>query len=184
LEDGQNTNPGIGQRGPCAFDDSHTNTKLDCRTSGRPPAHVAVVARLLPFLSRAAPLHASRSTTLLPATSPALRKKQNRIAQMEESAAAGKALNQEQKEVLRSKPIVAALIDELDRLRAPLSAALTEELSTVPAPAAPAPAPAADSSVQDLLALVYFGSLFDVKPQSEFLATMVAREHEQGIRWR
>ncbi|XP_051229523.1 uncharacterized protein [Lolium perenne] len=103
---------------------------------------------------------------------------------MEESAAAGKTLNQEQKEVLRSKPIVAALIDELDRLRAPLSATLTEELSTVPAPAALAPTPAADSSVQDLLALVYFGSLFDVKPQSEFLATMVAREHEQGIRWR
>ncbi|KAM0863849.1 hypothetical protein ACQ4PT_044318 [Festuca glaucescens] len=113
----------------------------------------------------------------------ALRKKQNRIAQMEESAAAGKTLNQEQKEVLRSKPIVAALIDELERLRSPLSAALTEELSTVPAPsAAPAPAPAAvaDSSIQDLLALVYFGSLFDVKPQSEFIATMVAREHERS----
>ncbi|XP_051196833.1 uncharacterized protein [Lolium perenne] len=103
---------------------------------------------------------------------------------MEESAAAGKTLNQEQKEVLRSKPIVVTLIDELDRLRAPLSAALTEELSTVPAPAAPAPTPAADSSVQDLFTLVYFGSLFDVKPQSEFLATMVAREHEQGIRRR
>jgi hypothetical protein len=99
---------------------------------------------------------------------------------MEESAAADKTLNQEQKEVLRSKPIVATLIDELDRLCAPLSAALTEELSTVPAPAAPAPTPIVDSSVQDLLALVYFGSLFDVKPQSEFLATMVAREHERS----
>jgi hypothetical protein len=112
----------------------------------------------------------------------ALRKKQNRIAQMEESAAAGKTLNQEQKEVLRSKPIVAALIDELERLRAPLSAALAEELSTVPAPSAAAPAPAAtpDSSVQDLLSLVYFGSLFDVKQQSEYIATMVAREHERN----
>jgi hypothetical protein len=110
----------------------------------------------------------------------ALRKKQNRIAQMEESAAAGKALNQEQKEVLRSKPIVAALIDELERLRAPLSAALAEELSTVPAPSAPAPAAGSDSSVQDLLALVYFGSLFDVKQQSEYIATMVAREHERN----
>ena len=28
------------------------------------------------------------------------------------------------------------------------------------------------SSVQDLLALVYFGSLFDGKPQSEFIANM------------
>ena len=116
----------------------------------------------------------------------ALRKKQNRIAQMEESAAAGKALNQEQKEVLRSKPVVAALIDELERLRSPLSAALTEELATVPAPsAAPAAAPAAassssDLSIQDLLSLVYFGSLFDVKPQSEFIATMVARQHERS----
>ncbi|KAL6637630.1 hypothetical protein ACP70R_025202 [Stipagrostis hirtigluma subsp. patula] len=115
----------------------------------------------------------------------ALRKKQNRILQMEESVAAGKTLNREQEEVLRSKPVVAALIDELERLRAPLASALAEELSSRPAPA-PAPAAAAasssdsDSSIQDLLALVYFGSLFDVKPQSEFVATMVARTHERS----
>lgn len=116
----------------------------------------------------------------------ALRKKQNRISQMEESVAAGKTLNQEQKEVLRSKPIVAAVIEELERIRAPLSSALAEELSTIPAPSA-APATDAgssssgsDSSIQDLLALVYFGSLFDVKPQSEFVTTMVARTHERS----
>ncbi|WVZ60137.1 hypothetical protein U9M48_010195 [Paspalum notatum var. saurae] len=116
----------------------------------------------------------------------ALRKKYNRITLMEESVAAGKTLNHEQEEVLRSKPVVAALIDELERLRAPLASALAEELSSHPAPA-PAPAPAAaaasssdsDSSVQDLIALVYFGSLFDVKQHTEFVTTMVARTHER-----
>ena len=63
----------------------------------------------------------------------ALRKQQNRIARMEES---GKTLSQEQKEVMRSKPVLAAVIDELERLRAPLAAALAEELSTISAPAA------------------------------------------------
>ncbi|XP_020165778.1 uncharacterized protein [Aegilops tauschii subsp. strangulata] len=112
----------------------------------------------------------------------ALRKKQNRIAQMEEAVAAGKTLNQEQKEVMRSKPTLAAVIDELERLRAPLAVAVAEEVSVAPAPApAPAPEPSgSDSSVQDLLALVYFGALFDVKPQSDFIATMVAREHERS----
>ncbi|KAJ1294116.1 hypothetical protein BS78_01G121500 [Paspalum vaginatum] len=114
----------------------------------------------------------------------ALRKKYNRITQMEESLAAGKTLNREQEEVLRSKPVVTALIDELERLRAPLASALAEELSSHPAPAPAAAAAAAsssdsDSSVQDLLALVYFGSLFDVKQQSEFVTTMVARTHER-----
>uniref|UniRef100_A0A452XE56 Uncharacterized protein n=1 Tax=Aegilops tauschii subsp. strangulata TaxID=200361 RepID=A0A452XE56_AEGTS len=54
----------------------------------------------------------------------------------EESVAAGKTLSQEQKEVMRSKPVLAAVIDELERLRAPLAAALAEELSTISAPAA------------------------------------------------
>ncbi|CAL4935307.1 unnamed protein product [Urochloa decumbens] len=117
----------------------------------------------------------------------ALRKKLNRITQMEESLAAGKKLNPEQEEVLRSKPVVAALIEELERLRGPLASAVAEEVSSRPAPAsAAAPSPAAasssesDSSVQDLLALVYFGSLFDVKQQHEFVATMVARTHERN----
>ncbi|XP_062212081.1 uncharacterized protein LOC133913056 isoform X2 [Phragmites australis] len=117
----------------------------------------------------------------------ALRKKYNRILQMEESLAAGKTLNREQEEVLRSKAVVTASIDELERLRAPLAAALAEELSSRPAPAPAAAAAASssssdgsDSSIQDLLSLVYFGSLFNVKPQSEFVATMVARTHERS----
>ncbi|KAL5217658.1 hypothetical protein ABZP36_018342 [Zizania latifolia] len=117
----------------------------------------------------------------------ALRKKHNRILQMEESLAAGKKLNKEQEEVLRSKTAVLAVIDELERMRAPLVAALAEELSprpaSAPSPSSAAPAPSSadsDSSIQDFLPLVYFGTLFDVKPQSEYVATMVARTHERS----
>ncbi|KAK3146443.1 hypothetical protein QOZ80_3BG0266210 [Eleusine coracana subsp. coracana] len=113
----------------------------------------------------------------------ALRKKHNRILQMEESLAAGKTLNREQEDVLRSKPVVVALIDELERLRTPLASAVAEEVASRPAPAPTAAASSSDdsdSSIQDLLALIYFGSLFDVKAQSDFVATMVARTHERS----
>jgi hypothetical protein len=114
----------------------------------------------------------------------ALRKKHNRIVQMEESLAAGKTLNREQEDVLRSKPVVVAVIDELERLRTPLVAAVSEELASRPAPpptsAATSSSADSDSSVQDLLALIYFGSLFDVKLHSDFLATMMARTHERS----
>ncbi|KAL5071431.1 hypothetical protein RYX36_022318 [Vicia faba] len=46
----------------------------------------------------------------------ALRKKLNRITSMEESVSQGKPLNKEQEEVLRSKPSVLVLIDELEKL--------------------------------------------------------------------
>lgn len=129
----------------------------------------------------------------------ALRKKYNRIVQMEESVSQGKTLNKEQEEVFRSKPIVTALIDELDKLRSPLCSALSEELSLHQRQSAP---PTSDnqpnhvanstkddnddnddddsSSVSDLLNLLYFGSLFDVKSQSDFTATMLTRTHERG----
>lgn len=129
----------------------------------------------------------------------ALRKKYNRIVQMEESVSQGKTLNKEQEEVLRSKPIVTALIDELDKLRSPLCSALSEELSLHQRQSAP-PTPDNqpnhvanstkddndddddddESSVSDLLNLLYFGSLFDVKSQSDFTATMLTRTHERG----
>ena len=123
----------------------------------------------------------------------ALRKKLNRILQMEDSLSQGKTLNQEQQEVLRSKSSVLALIDELEKLRAPLSTALHEEISI-----------ALNSSqqqqhqhqqqqtqeeqlstnnnhlVKDLLHLMYFGSLFDVKPQGEFTSLMLTRTHERS----
>jgi hypothetical protein len=60
----------------------------------------------------------------------ALRKKLNRITSLEESLSQGKSLNSEQQEVLRSKSAVVALVDELEKLRQPLSSALTEELET------------------------------------------------------
>ncbi|CAJ1931673.1 unnamed protein product [Sphenostylis stenocarpa] len=123
----------------------------------------------------------------------ALRKKLNRILAMEESVSQGKPLNKEQEEVLRSKPSVVAIIDEFEKLRQPLASALTEELHG----AAPNPRGAetptqtlAESSgslerphsddvvVEDLLNLLYFGSLFDVK--SDFASTMLTRTHERG----
>ncbi|XBH74698.1 uncharacterized protein [Aegilops tauschii subsp. strangulata] len=54
-----------------------------------------------------------------------VRKKQNRITQMDEAAAVGQRLNQERKEVMRSKPRFTAIIAELKRLherRSPASA--------------------------------------------------------------
>lgn len=61
------------------------------------------------------------------------RKRYNRITEMEDSVSQGKTLNKEQKEAIRSKPIVAALIEELEKLRLPPSpppsAAGSEEIS-------------------------------------------------------
>ncbi|XP_004297812.1 PREDICTED: uncharacterized protein LOC101315141 isoform X1 [Fragaria vesca subsp. vesca] len=138
-----------------------------------------------------------------------LRKKQNRISQMEESLAQGKTLNNEQLEVLRTKSAIVASIDELEKLRQPLSVAVAEEISlavqvTAP-PAAAATEPeehhetppnavqqsgesAADvdeqnhhqAAVEELLNLLYFGSLFDVKTQSDFTSIMFTRSHERG----
>lgn len=120
---------------------------------------------------------------------------------MEESLAQGKTLNKEQQDVLRSKSSVLVLIDELEKLRAPLSVAVQEELSlaasATPAPSEEAeerslehqeeqlqqlPPPASDDgdAIKDLLNLMYFGSLFDVKPQSEFTSLMLTRTHERG----
>ncbi|CAI9775022.1 unnamed protein product [Fraxinus pennsylvanica] len=59
----------------------------------------------------------------------ALRKKQKCIIQMEESLAQGKTLNKEQEETLHSKSTVLAGIDELEKLRRPLMAALSQEFS-------------------------------------------------------
>ncbi|WOL19660.1 hypothetical protein Cni_G28462 [Canna indica] len=131
----------------------------------------------------------------------ALRKKYNRILQMEERVAQGKPLNKEQEEVLRSKPAVAILIDEYEKLRQPLAAAVEEELARAAAVASPPPPaltlvqdepPASptvtaekaeeepDLAVKDLVTLLYFGCLFDVKSQSEFAATMLTKTHERG----
>ncbi|KAK2975871.1 hypothetical protein RJ640_015302 [Escallonia rubra] len=57
----------------------------------------------------------------------ALRKKHNRITQMEEAVSQGKPINKEQEETLKSKPSVLAAIDELEKLRQPLSAVVADE---------------------------------------------------------
>ncbi|KAE8778562.1 hypothetical protein D1007_48516 [Hordeum vulgare] len=59
---------------------------------------------------------------------------------------------------MRFKPTIAAVIDELERLCALLAIAVAEEV---------------------FLVLVYFSALFNIKPQSDFIATMAAREHER-----
>ncbi|GAB4839923.1 hypothetical protein Ancab_020633 [Ancistrocladus abbreviatus] len=123
----------------------------------------------------------------------ALRKKFNRIGQTEESLSQGKTLNHEQQELLRSKSSVLSLIDELEKLRPPLSSAVSEEISIAlqhhqnPA-TQPVNSPSDEDAVdakqdgvfEDLLNLLYFGSLFDVLPQSEFTSLMLTRTHERG----
>ncbi|KAI5078204.1 hypothetical protein GOP47_0005875 [Adiantum capillus-veneris] len=59
----------------------------------------------------------------------ALKKKFNKILQIEESKLQGKVINKEQEEVLKMKSSVAALIEEYERLREPLQAAVKEELA-------------------------------------------------------
>jgi len=48
---------------------------------------------------------------------------------MEGAIAQGKPVNKEQEEVLRLKPVVLALIDELNKLHQPLAQAVVEGLS-------------------------------------------------------
>ncbi|KAL3501319.1 hypothetical protein ACH5RR_035768 [Cinchona calisaya] len=144
----------------------------------------------------------------------ALRKKHNRILQMEDCLSQGKVINKEQEETLRSKPYVAAAIDELEKLKQPLSVAVSEEINAAiqshlenPTPTTIATATATDYTnqssndsnieereeplkpekergelgvVEDLLNLLYFGSMFDVKNQHDFTATMLTRTHERG----
>ncbi|KAJ0257752.1 hypothetical protein HA466_0085660 [Hirschfeldia incana] len=115
----------------------------------------------------------------------ALRKKLNRISQMEESISQGKSLNKEQQEVLRSKPSVLVAIEELDKLRAPLSAAVSEEIALATTHQAPsdqndAPPEEEKKELEDLVNLLYFGCLFDVKSQSELGSIMMTRTHERG----
>ncbi|KDP21243.1 hypothetical protein JCGZ_21714 [Jatropha curcas] len=134
----------------------------------------------------------------------ALRKKYNRILQMEEAISQGKPINKEQEDVLRSKPSVCAAIEELEKLRQPLATAVSEEIalaiqrhqqqSFVSNNAIPDKDDSektdcdsdedtrgdGGSMVEDLLNLLYFGSLFDVKSQNDFTATMLTRTHERG----
>ncbi|OIT05704.1 PREDICTED: uncharacterized protein LOC109205208 [Nicotiana attenuata] len=119
----------------------------------------------------------------------ALRKKYNRIVQMEESVSKGKTLNKEQEETLRSKPAVIAGIDELEKLREPLASAVAEEINLATSVSATPDNNSKNEGegegimcVEDLLYLLYFGCMFDVKSlQSDFsTATMLTRTHERA----
>ncbi|KAK9990274.1 hypothetical protein SO802_025259 [Lithocarpus litseifolius] len=113
---------------------------------------------------------------------------------MEEAIAQGKPINKEQEEVLRSKPTVLALINELNKPHQLLAQAVAEELSlsplsastsptSIPLPTTPKPNRNDKSDlglVEDLLNLLYFGSLFDVKSQGDFTTTMLTRTHVSG----
>ncbi|OMO86321.1 Calmodulin binding protein-like protein [Corchorus capsularis] len=128
----------------------------------------------------------------------ALREKHNRILKMEESVAQGKSLNKVQEEVLRSKPVVAAVIKGLEMLRQPLSSAVSEEIQLALQGRTISPDETTseaqqdksevseqvpnepDRAIEDLLNLLYFGSLFDVKSRRDLTSTMLTRTHERG----
>ncbi|KAH6763161.1 glycine-rich protein [Perilla frutescens var. hirtella] len=130
----------------------------------------------------------------------ALRKKLNRIAQMEDAVVQGKTLNKEQEETLRSKPSVLAGIDELEKIRQPLLSAVDQEIELALAKnkqnndistteianegdASKPEAKAANgdaSAVSDLLNLLYFGSVFDVKTLMRANDNMLTRTHERN----
>ncbi|KAL6543679.1 hypothetical protein OROGR_010176 [Orobanche gracilis] len=130
----------------------------------------------------------------------ALRKKLNRIAQMEESVSQGKTLNKEQEETLRSKSSVLGGIDELEKLRQPLLQAVGQEIelaleknkqkldigsTEVPKEVGAVDADAKlghddDASLSDMLKLLYFGSVFDVHTLMRAHDNMLTRMHERN----
>ncbi|EYU28690.1 hypothetical protein ABFS82_12G108300 [Erythranthe guttata] len=132
----------------------------------------------------------------------ALRKKMNRISQMEESLSQGKALNKEQEETLRSKSSVLAGIDELEKLRQPLSEAVNQEIQLAlekntqrsetltgersdeeeDGTVEPNAGGENDgvSALSDLLSLVYFGSIFDVQALMSAHDNLLTRTHERN----
>lgn len=139
----------------------------------------------------------------------ALRKKQNRILQIEDSLSQGKSINKEQEDLIRSKLSISSSIDELERLRQPLAAAVAEEITLALRRHQESPSPSdttadpldadqehkedeqktpdaeprqdrEDAIVEDLLNLLYFGVMFDVKSQNDFTSMMLTRTHERG----
>ncbi|XP_042049064.1 uncharacterized protein LOC121794791 [Salvia splendens] len=117
----------------------------------------------------------------------ALRKKLNRISQMEESLSRGKSLNKEQQETLRSKSFIVSLIDELERFRQPLLQAVDQEIQIALAETQSEEKKAQERSesdesgvVADLLKLVYFGSMFDVRTLSMAQDNYMRRTHERN----
>ncbi|KAJ0818190.1 hypothetical protein HanPI659440_Chr00c03g0709921 [Helianthus annuus] len=161
-----------------------------------------------------------------------LKKKLNRISQLEDSITQGKSAikNKEQEELLKSKPSIVAAVDELEKFRQPLSIAVDEEITlavkrfqsgasvnnitdvssgnggvtetvtetlgnggetetvtvteveTVTETLGNEDDVVVTSSeaIEDLLKLIYFGSMFDVKSQSDFNSIMLTKTHERN----
>ena len=129
-----------------------------------------------------------------------LRKKLTRIQGVEASVAEGKSLNKDQQELLASKAGVETLIDEYEKLQKPLTDALKEEMGArahevaaaqeaarkAEAEVAAEREKAAESAgggggaVEEVLTLLYFACLFDVRSASEssMLAFMRVRERQ------
>ncbi|KAJ0634395.1 hypothetical protein HanLR1_Chr17g0687651 [Helianthus annuus] len=159
-----------------------------------------------------------------------LKKKLNRISQLEDSINQGKSAikNKEQEELLKSKPSIVAAVDELEKFRQPLSIAVDEEITlavkrfqsgasvnnttdvssgnggvteavtetlgnggeTVTVTEAETVTETLGNeddvvvtsaeAIEDLLKLIYFGSMFDVKSQSDFNSIMLTKTHERN----
>ncbi|KAI7726816.1 hypothetical protein M8C21_019513, partial [Ambrosia artemisiifolia] len=121
-----------------------------------------------------------------------LKKKLNRISQLEHST----IKNKEQEDLLKSKPYILFTIDELEKLRQPLSVAVEEEINLAVKNRQVQPLVDAVnvtetkltesktldnySIVEDVLKLIYFGSMFDVKSQSDYNSVMLTRTHERN----
>ncbi|CAA0834718.1 glycine-rich protein [Striga hermonthica] len=117
----------------------------------------------------------------------ALRKKLNRISQMEESLSKGKTLNKEQEETLRSKSSVIATINELEKILQPVSEAVDLEIQLALDKFKQTAKSLAEerenelqSAISDLLGLLYFGSLFDMHTLMRASECMLIRAHERN----
>ncbi|KAL8111926.1 hypothetical protein AgCh_019575 [Apium graveolens] len=130
----------------------------------------------------------------------ALRKKINRITQMEDSISQGKTLNKEQEEVFRTKPSVISAIDELEKLKQPLAIAVSEEIDLAikikrekesddsaikingGEKVSDEGGKSGDDSsiIEKLLELLYFGGMFDVRSEVDFTRSVLTKTHERN----
>lgn len=126
----------------------------------------------------------------------ALRKKLNRITQMEDSISQGKTLNKEQEEVFRTKPSVISAIDELEKLKQPLAVAVSEEIdlaikinrekvSDEVIKCEKVSDEGGKSgedflSIEKLLEVLYFGNMFDVRSEVDFTRSVLTKTHERN----
>ncbi|KAI3708922.1 hypothetical protein L2E82_38499 [Cichorium intybus] len=102
-----------------------------------------------------------------------LRRKLNRIAQLEDSIALGRSniKTKEQEELLKSKPAIIGGSVELKKFCQSLSVAVEKEISLA--------LQRRQATVDDLLSLIYFGSLFDMKSESELESMMRTRKNKR-----